>query len=810
MKIFKNKIGRPSNETIRQRRLVVTAIVFVIAAVTFQGITFLYNNSNKYINSVNKNVAIPAGKAKSGDVATAVNYNKRDYKITDDDVAIIAKISSNLTVSGLTRQSYADIDGNGKVNNSDVKLAIRIASKYKGYQYGDIDKNGKVDMSDSREISRYLSGYKLTTDQKRLADVDGNGKVDSTDARLISRLSSGYGDLCSQKDNTRGDGLITQEDIDLMLEFAGGYKTPTYSQRIAADINGNGKITESDVRSAANKITQKDNLFNTTSTTKNGVKITYDKKTGYLTLNGTATSSIDLMRLMGQKFITNDEYTVTLKYMSGSITNSGSYFTTEIKQNNNNANIKTRNYVNVAFPTAGSKTGTLKINTSASATGRQLYVWINKSKNKLVFKNYRIKVDITKKFSSKLVDKTLATKDQLRKIKQTSKKQVSKMSNISYIDKISNTDIYNFFESENYTKSVSGLTIKYNSNSNVITINGTTNSSVMLAQIGDLQFVEGDMISINAFNLGGYVYVDANAASYLEYDVYSTVKVSAAIVGNVNNNCDGESILPRNSNNNVSFSLNVNSTAAKTANTIYLFLENENDLSITFDNYTIDVRGYSIKKGYEPYTPSVLHDNVETKTTQNNSSNNTSANGFKKLNYNINSISEKIGSQDQNKCHIYAIAYGSYILLGKTPLMVNPNNKPTISVNASSEFGGCYYTTVNDRNCSTVTEINSIVDEFNVIVSKINSGIPVSIHVKGDYTSQHWVLVTGYRSGYKSNYYVYDSNDLLENVWIIDPYSNAGYNDKSTLWEGVASSRNSAREILDYEIRTWDEISKAK
>lgn len=850
MELFKNKVGRPSNATKRNRKIVVIVTVFAVAAL-LQTTIINFKASKKNIGVDSKPMNIKVGAKKSGDIATAANCETGDKKITEDDVRIIASISSGLNIVSASRKNYGDINKDGKVDKKDVALATRISSKVSGFQYGDLDKNGVVDYSDVRLISRYLSGYKTDTIkdsvQKKLADINGDKKIDITDEELISRMSFGYGDLCKASDLTKGDGKITQEDADLALLFAGGYRKPSSVQKSAADTNANGKITEGDVRKISNAVSTKNNLFSTVSKTIKGVKITYNSTTKYLTLNGTATGNIDLMRLLSQKIILNDEYTVKLTYSSGTITQTGSKFILEVKENNN-GNLVTRNYLGLEFPKTGSKSGVLKINTSASATGNQLYAWISKG-SKLVFKNYKIKVEITKKFNTKLVEKKQITKNDLRKVNSSVKMQMLGASGIqnetlaniqkavmqnkmSNIQKMQYEEGYNYFKLDNerldiVNESLKSIGLKVSKDNldadNVITLNGTVTSNgevIPLIYINDIEFMSGDNISVGVYRNGGAYSVDSadDPDIYLENMgintwVFYILKKGIFKIPFFYPEKNYVSIPRYLSNEQNSNMFSVNNTHQESARGIFLSLRIPKGATVTFNNLKLSLY-VTIAKTGSYISPNVYDD---------------TSNEFKKINYDINALSSEIGSQTETCCHSYAIAYGAYILLGRKPEMVkdvksidfHPSDatiafQPACwgSSYGSYNFGGC-----DNSTCSGARNINNYADEYAFIVNKINNGIPVSIHTKywNPYSqkyNEHWVLVVGYRKGVTSISDDEEGKNLLKNVWVIDPFysSNDGYNNRDiTLWEGnpIEENRNDISIMKDTEIRTWDTTSSA-
>lgn len=152
--------------------------------------------------------------------------------------------------------------------------------------------------------------------------------------------------------------------------------------------------------------------------------------------------------------------------------------------------------------------------------------------------------------------------------------------------------------------------------------------------------------------------------------------------------------------------------------------------------------------------------------------------GFKKLRYDHKTMIEKIGSQKKNgdtsHCKSFALAYGSYI--------INPNLRSNVKGKC---FDTSHYGAVN-RTASNAA------DEFNIIKSKINQGIPVIIHVSSS-ISQHWVTVYGYRDKPVTN-----PAQLMSNIAYIDP------------WHGTQNIAKTNWPLRTFKYATWDSVTSAK
>ena len=140
------------------------------------------------------------------------------------------------------------------------------------------------------------------------------------------------------------------------------------------------------------------NKFSTTAKVQNGVTATYDPNTSILTLNGKPTSSsgVDFMYL-SQAFNENDQFKITLDYISGTFTSSGGAVIATSVANSNKGNISTRNYSDTTLPTSGSRSSVLTITSVGANEGAYLYAWLwIASPSTATFTDYKVKVNITK------------------------------------------------------------------------------------------------------------------------------------------------------------------------------------------------------------------------------------------------------------------------------------------------------------------------------------------------------------------------------------------------------------------------------
>ena len=139
------------------------------------------------------------------------------------------------------------------------------------------------------------------------------------------------------------------------------------------------------------------NKFSTTAKVQNGVTVTYDQDTSILTLNGNPTNNGVNFMLLNQTFNENDQFKITLDYISGTMTSSGSnVIATEIS-NSNKETVSTRNYADTYLRASGSSTNVLVVTNIGANEGAYLNCWLYiSSPDTTTFSNYQVKINVTK------------------------------------------------------------------------------------------------------------------------------------------------------------------------------------------------------------------------------------------------------------------------------------------------------------------------------------------------------------------------------------------------------------------------------
>ena len=277
MRLFKNKVGRPSNETLRRRRKTYFIIAILVISIIGGGVFYVKNNFLSKINGTGKNAQTSKG---NGDVATDESYLEPDGKITNVDANLVLKFSVNAKTSTTIQKKRADVDGDGKITSGDSRIISRLALDGKN-PCGDINKDGKHTQADVDMIIAFSMGTKTPTEeQKERADVDGDGKITSvnspkgkktiTDAMILYNfVHNGIGDVATSVDYSKKDGRVTKSDAEAILKFAVGNLTPTAVQKKAADVDGNGSITVDDAKLVLKKANEEDDIVEAVTVTYN-------------------------------------------------------------------------------------------------------------------------------------------------------------------------------------------------------------------------------------------------------------------------------------------------------------------------------------------------------------------------------------------------------------------------------------------------------------------------------------------------------------------------------------------------------------
>ena len=231
MGLFKNGIGRPSNETLRKRRTAYFLIALAVVMAIGYGVVSFKNSdstSDDEIKSTGKNIKVV--KNIKGDIAAEPDYTKKDGILTDDDADLILKFSVKLKTPTKDQQKYADVDGDGSIDPADARLVSRAV-----YGYYDYNKDGEVDSKDVNIISKKSGASK-------------------TDINIVKRLAAGYGDVATAPNYAKSDGKITKDDVQAISEIIEESAPISSTKAEKIDINNDGKFDGADLLEISKKV----------------------------------------------------------------------------------------------------------------------------------------------------------------------------------------------------------------------------------------------------------------------------------------------------------------------------------------------------------------------------------------------------------------------------------------------------------------------------------------------------------------------------------------------------------------------------
>lgn len=198
-----------------------------------------------------------------------------DGKIDVNDATLIKEYLNGKAELSELQKKAADVNGDNKITNDDVdmlqkKIANLIAdltAQTKDVNTGisgDVNGDGILDINDATLIQKYVAGLISFTDsQKKLADVDGDGKITALDAEVIQKKIVGkISDLpiqnSSVKTYTLGDvnedKSVNINDVTSVLKYLNGSQKLSELQKKAADVDGDGNVTDIDAEIIQRKI----------------------------------------------------------------------------------------------------------------------------------------------------------------------------------------------------------------------------------------------------------------------------------------------------------------------------------------------------------------------------------------------------------------------------------------------------------------------------------------------------------------------------------------------------------------------------
>lgn len=114
---------------------------------------------------------------------------------------------------------------------------------------GDVNMDGEVSKLDIELVNKYIAGtVTLNQEQMYLADLNSDGKIDNSDVERIKKMCETAPTLNYDKGDVNRDGNIDISDLSLLKKYINGKVTFVSEQKKLADVNGDGKINDEDVK----------------------------------------------------------------------------------------------------------------------------------------------------------------------------------------------------------------------------------------------------------------------------------------------------------------------------------------------------------------------------------------------------------------------------------------------------------------------------------------------------------------------------------------------------------------------------------
>ena len=211
----------------------------------------------RIISNIISNSELSTYKYEKGDI-------NKDGIITEEDTDLILGVPSQQASLDAVQKKLADIDEDGKVTSKDAKIINRMVDGLDGATVdifannntainksiqGDVNGDGAITNEDAEMVVKASAQMvSLSAEQQKRAEIDLDGKITSKDARLILRLANSVVSNKAFVGDVNSDGKITQEDGQTTLRTVLKSVNLNDIQKRRADIDGDRKITVSDVR----------------------------------------------------------------------------------------------------------------------------------------------------------------------------------------------------------------------------------------------------------------------------------------------------------------------------------------------------------------------------------------------------------------------------------------------------------------------------------------------------------------------------------------------------------------------------------
>ena len=168
-----------------------------------------------------------------------------DGKVNELDVTLLQNMFNGVVVATKAQLNLCDINKDGAIDNNDVVELRKKVSKDTKYKKGDVNLDGELTSADVTIIENYvLKKTELTIDQLNYADYNGDSTVDNKDANSLAKaIASKY-----KKGDINMDGKVNMIDVNILSKYISRLIELDTTQKLLADINGDGKINASDLK----------------------------------------------------------------------------------------------------------------------------------------------------------------------------------------------------------------------------------------------------------------------------------------------------------------------------------------------------------------------------------------------------------------------------------------------------------------------------------------------------------------------------------------------------------------------------------
>ena len=168
-----------------------------------------------------------------------------DGNVNELDVTLLQNMFNGVVAATKVQLNLCDVNKDGAIDNNDVVELRKKVSKDTKYKKGDVNLDGELTSADVTIIENYvLKKTELTIDQLNYADYNGDSTVDNKDANSLAKaIASKY-----KKGDINMDGKVNMIDVNILSKYISRLIELDTTQKLLADINGDGKINASDLK----------------------------------------------------------------------------------------------------------------------------------------------------------------------------------------------------------------------------------------------------------------------------------------------------------------------------------------------------------------------------------------------------------------------------------------------------------------------------------------------------------------------------------------------------------------------------------